>query len=68
MIVDLELAHELLAFEPAAANVMPEALFGVGLVAAEFARDRYKAFSFQLSSPSPNPLPARDRAMSPRLS
>ena len=62
IIVDLELADELLTFEPAAAKVMPEALFGVGLVAAKSARDRSQAPSSQLSSPSPNPLPAGERA------
>ena len=61
-IVDLELADELFALEPAAAKVMPEALFGIGLVAAEFARNRSQALSPHFSSPSPNPLPHGERA------
>ena len=65
--VDLELADELFGYEPTAAKMMPEALFGVGLVAAEFARDRSQAFSSQLSSPSPNPLPAGESAQGCRI-
>ena len=59
--VDLQLADELLAFEVAAAEVGPEPLFGVGLIDAEFARDRSQALPSQLSTPSPNPLPAGER-------
>jgi hypothetical protein len=58
IIVDLKLTDELLVFEPPASEVMPEALFGVGPVGAKPAGDRRQALLSQLSSPSPNSLPA----------
>ena len=60
-IVDLELADELLAFKPAAAEVMPETRLSVGLVRSQLARDRRQALPAQLSTPSPNPLPLGER-------
>ena len=61
--VDLELANELLALELSTAKVMPEALFRIRLVRPQLARDRSQAFPSQLSTPSPNPLPAGERAI-----
>ncbi len=61
-IVDLELTDELLAFEPSAAEVVPQAALRLGLGCAQLAGDRRQAVSSQLSTPSPNPLPAGERA------
>jgi hypothetical protein len=75
--IDLELADEFLAFEPAGAQAGPEDLFNIGLVGAQLARDWSQAFPSQLSAPSPNhwggslvrpgdgpaaPIPAGERA------
>ena len=60
--VDLGLADELLASEPARAEPGPEAFFSVGLIGAQLAGDRSEALSSQLSTPSPNPLPHGERA------
>src|SRR4051812_45779880 len=43
--IDLELADEILPFESAGAKIIPEALFGFGLVASEAACDRSQALS-----------------------
>ena len=66
--IDLELTDELLAFEPAAAEVGPEPLLDVGLVGAELAGDRSQTLPSHRRTPSPNPLPAGERAFMPSLS
>jgi hypothetical protein len=65
--VDLELADELLAFKATTAEVVPEALFGFGPAGSEPAGDWGQALSSQLRAPSPNPLPAGERALERRL-
>jgi len=50
------------AFEPARPEVEPKTLFSIRLVGAQSACDRSQAFLSQLSTPSPNPLPAGERA------
>ena len=60
--IDLQLADELLPFEPARPEVEPKTLFSIRLVGAQSACDRSQAFLSQLSTPSPNPLPAGERA------
>jgi hypothetical protein len=41
---------------------MPETLFGIGLADAELARDWSQLLPTQRRAPSPNPLPAGERA------
>ena len=65
--VDLELTNELLAFEAARAEMVPEAFLGFRLVAAEPSRDRSKAPDSHRRTPSPNPLPHGERAMQASL-
>jgi hypothetical protein len=62
IVVDLELADEFFAFQASAAQAVPQALFGVGLLGAKPAGDWSQAFSSDRSAPSPNPLPTGKRA------
>ena len=60
--VDLQLSDEPLPFEAAGAKTGPKAFLSIGLVGAQLAGDRSQALPSHLSTPSPNPLPAGERA------
>ena len=68
IMIDLELADEFLALAPTAAEMMPEAFFGLGLIASQSASDRSQLLPAQRSAPSPNPLPIGERAFPASLS
>jgi len=62
MRADRELADEFCAFELAGAEVRPKSSFRVGAARAKLARNRRQSFFRQCRAPSPNPLPAGERA------